>query len=119
MIPASVRQAIVIRFSTVDPLSVRTIAEVCLQEHVCAFRNGLCMPAATDAGRLGARALYVGLGFGLSPQRNAVAVLAVGLDGRLELAKDARDPGKGFYSCRTALIEPTQLLAGAPIFVEG
>jgi hypothetical protein len=77
------------------------------------------MPAATDAGRLGARALYVGPGFGLSPQRNAVAVLALGLDGRLELAKDARDPGKGFYSCRTALIEPTQLLAGAPIFVEG
>jgi len=57
----------------------------------------------------GARALYVGPGFGLSPHRNAVAVLAVGLDGPLELAKDARDPGKGFYSCRTALIEPNRL----------
>ena len=57
----------------------------------------------------GARALYVGPGFGLSPHRNAVAVLAVGLDGPLELAKDASDPSAGFYSCRTALIEPNQL----------
>jgi AraC-like DNA-binding protein len=57
----------------------------------------------------GARALYVGPGFGLSPHRNAVAVLAVGLDGPLEVAEDARDPGIGFRRCRTALIEPNQL----------
>ena len=57
----------------------------------------------------GARALYVGPGFGLSPHRNAVAVLAMGLDGALEVAEDARDPGTGFYRCRTALIEPNQL----------
>jgi AraC-like DNA-binding protein len=57
----------------------------------------------------GARALYVGPAFGLSPHRNAVAVLALGLDGSLEVAKDARDPGAGFWSCRTALIEPNQL----------
>ena len=43
----------------------------------------------------GARALYVGPGFGLSPHRNAVAVLAMGLDGPLEVAEDARDPGTG------------------------
>lgn len=57
----------------------------------------------------GARALYVGPGFGLSPHRNAVAVLAMGLDRPLEVANDARDPGTGFYRCRTALIEPNQL----------
>ena len=57
----------------------------------------------------GARALYVGPGFGLSAHRNAVAVLALGLDQLLEVAHDARDPGTGFYRCRTALIEPNQL----------
>jgi AraC-like DNA-binding protein len=57
----------------------------------------------------GARALYVGPAFDLSPHRNAVAVLAMGLDGSLEVAEDARDPGSGFWSCRTALIEPNQL----------
>jgi AraC-like DNA-binding protein len=57
----------------------------------------------------GARALYVGPGFGLSPHRNAVAVLAVGLDRPLEVANDARDPGTDFYRCRTALIEPNRL----------
>lgn len=57
----------------------------------------------------GARALYVGPGFGLSPHRNAVAVLAMCLDGLLEVAKDPRDPASGFHRCRTALIEPNQL----------
>jgi AraC-like DNA-binding protein len=33
----------------------------------------------------------------------------MGLDGPLELAKDAREPGAGFHRCRTALIEPNQL----------
>ena len=57
----------------------------------------------------GARALYVGQGFGLSPHRNAVAVLAMGLDGPIEVAEDARDPCTGFCRCRTAPIEPNQL----------
>lgn len=57
----------------------------------------------------GARALYIGPGFGLSPHRNAVAVLAMGLDRPLEVANDPRDPGTGFYRCHTALIEPNQL----------
>jgi len=57
----------------------------------------------------GARALYVGPAFGLSPHRNAVAVLAMGLDGPLEVAEDPRDPATGFWRCRTALIEPNQL----------
>jgi AraC-like DNA-binding protein len=57
----------------------------------------------------GARALYVGPGFDLSPHRNAVAVLAMGLDGPLEVAEDARDPCTGFRRCHTAVIEPNQL----------
>jgi AraC-like DNA-binding protein len=44
----------------------------------------------------GARALYVGPAFGLSPHRNAVA-------------EDPCDPSTGFWRCRTALIEPNQL----------
>src|SRR5687768_7149853 len=44
-------------------------------------------PAAAGAASMrlyswGARALYLGPALGLSPHRNAVAVLAVGLDGR-------------------------------------
>ena len=56
-----------------------------------------------------ARALYVGPGFGLTPHRNAVAVLAIGLDGPLEVARNPRDTGSGFHRCRTALIEPNRL----------
>ena len=33
----------------------------------------------------------------------------MGLDRPLEVANDARDPGTGFYRCRTALIEPNRL----------
>jgi AraC-like DNA-binding protein len=57
----------------------------------------------------GARAVYIGPAFDLSPHRNAVAVLALALDGSLEVAEDARDPGAGFSNCRAALIEPNQL----------
>lgn len=77
------------------------------------------MPALSETGYAGprrpmlvswgARALYVGPGFGLSPHRNAVAVLAMGLDQPLEVADDARDPGTGFCRYHTALIEPNQL----------
>ena len=57
----------------------------------------------------GARALYVGPAFGLSPHRNAVAVLAMGLGGPLEVAEHPCDPSTRFWRCRTALIEPNQL----------
>jgi AraC-like DNA-binding protein len=56
----------------------------------------------------GARALYVGPAFGLSAHRNAVAVLAIGLHGPLGVARDARKTHLGFFTCRTALIEPNQ-----------
>ena len=38
-----------------------------------------------------ARVLYLGPAFGLTPHRNATAVLAVGLDDQLEVADDPAD----------------------------
>lgn len=57
----------------------------------------------------GARALYVGPSLQLAAHRNAVAVLAVALDGRLQLAHVPDEPEQGFTTCRTALIEPNAL----------
>jgi AraC-like DNA-binding protein len=56
-----------------------------------------------------ARALFVGPSFALSTHRNAVAVLAVGLDGPLRLARDPRRPQAGVLACRTVLIAPNAL----------
>ena len=57
----------------------------------------------------GARALYLGPSLQLAAHRNAVAVLAVAIDGHLELAHFPELPDKGFKTCRTVLIEPGQL----------
>jgi hypothetical protein len=46
----------------------------------------------------GARVLYLGPALGLTPHRNATAVLAVALDGELEVADDPADPN-GAYRC--------------------
>jgi len=56
-----------------------------------------------------ARALYAGPSLQLAAHRNAVAVLAVALDGVLEVARAAEKPEQGFQTCRTVLIEPNQL----------
>ena len=56
-----------------------------------------------------ARALFVGPAFALSPHRNAVAVLAVGLDVPLKLARDPRRPRAGVLAHRTVLIAPNAL----------
>jgi len=56
-----------------------------------------------------ARALYVGPSLRLAAHRNAVAVLAIALDGLLELAHAPLQPEQGFQACRTVLIEPNQL----------
>lgn len=53
----------------------------------------------------GARALFIGPALGLSPHRNAVAVVAVGLQAPFELSWDARD----YRRCRSALIPPNTL----------
>lgn len=65
-------------------------------------------PSAPDRRPLlfswGARALFVGASLRLSPHRNAVAVLAVGLDAPFVLAND-----EGEVRGRSALIEPNTL----------
>lgn len=54
----------------------------------------------------GARALYLGPALGLSPHRNAVGALAVGLDGPFGVTAAPEDPSAGYRSCRTVLIPP-------------
>ncbi len=66
------------------------------------------MPAPLLVG-WGARSLYVGPSLQLDAHRNAVAVLAIALDGWLELARVPEQPALGFVRCRTALIEPATL----------
>lgn len=53
----------------------------------------------------GARALFIGPAFGLSPHRNAVAVVAVGLQAPFELSSNTHD----YRRCRSALIPPNTL----------
>jgi AraC-like DNA-binding protein len=57
----------------------------------------------------GARVLYLGPAFGLSPHRNATAVLAVGLDEALGVADDPTDPATAYRSVRSVLILPNSL----------
>lgn len=57
----------------------------------------------------GARVLYLGPSFGLTPHRNATAVLAVGLDEPLEVAADPADPATEYRSARSVLIFPNSL----------
>jgi AraC-like DNA-binding protein len=53
----------------------------------------------------GARALFIGQALALSPHRNAVAVVAVGLEAPFALSWNMRD----YCSCRSALIPPNTL----------
>ncbi len=53
----------------------------------------------------GARASYVGPGLGLSPHRNAVAVVAIGLDAPFELALSVAGEN-GSYRAREAVLIP-------------
>jgi AraC-like DNA-binding protein len=57
----------------------------------------------------GARVLYLGPAFGLTPHRNATAVLAVGLDAELEVADDPTNPAADYRSVRSVLIPPNSL----------
>ena len=57
----------------------------------------------------GARALFVGPGFRLSPHRNAVAVLAIGVDRPFGVAGNPKSTSPVYRSCRTALIPPNTL----------
>jgi AraC-like DNA-binding protein len=57
----------------------------------------------------GGRVLYLGPAFGLTPHRNATAVLAVGLDAPLEVADDPADRGTDYRVARSVLILPNSL----------
>jgi AraC-like DNA-binding protein len=57
----------------------------------------------------GARVLYLGPAFGLTPHRNATGVLAVGLDGPLDVADDPADPASRYRRARSVLILPNSL----------
>ena len=57
----------------------------------------------------GARVLYLGPAFGLTPHRNATAVLAVGLDGPLQVADDPADSATHYSAARSVLILPNSL----------
>ncbi|MGY2905893.1 AraC-like DNA-binding protein [Bradyrhizobium sp. URHC0002] len=57
----------------------------------------------------GGRALYLGPAFGLTPHRNATAVLAVGLDDQLEVADEPADRTTHYRAARSVLILPNSL----------
>jgi AraC-like DNA-binding protein len=57
----------------------------------------------------GARALYLGPALGLTPHRNAVAVLCVGYLRNFEVAHDPENADTGYVACRAALIPPNTL----------
>jgi AraC-like DNA-binding protein len=57
----------------------------------------------------GARALFIGPSLNLEAHRNAVAVVAVGLDAKFEVAIDSKKPQRGAYRVRAALIPPNTL----------
>jgi AraC-like DNA-binding protein len=57
----------------------------------------------------GARVLYLGPAFGLTPHRNATAVLAVGLDAALEIADDPAEGTTRYRAARSVLILPNSL----------
>ena len=57
----------------------------------------------------GARVLYLGPAFGLTPHRNATGVLAVGLDGVFGLADNPRAIAPRYREARSVLIPPNSL----------
>lgn len=56
-----------------------------------------------------ARTLYLGPALGLSPHRNAVAVVCAGLNGHFRVAVDPRARKPNYIRCRVALIPPNTL----------
>ena len=57
----------------------------------------------------GPRELYLGPALGLTPHRNATGVLAMALDGELEVADDPADPNGEYRSARSVLVPPNTL----------
>jgi AraC-like DNA-binding protein len=57
----------------------------------------------------GPRVLYLGPAFGLTPHRNATAVLAIALDDPFVVASDPTEDGGSYRAARSALIPPNTL----------
>jgi AraC-like DNA-binding protein len=57
----------------------------------------------------GARVLYLGPAFGLTPHRNATGVLAIALDGAIGVADDPRARSPRYREARSVLIPPNSL----------
>jgi len=57
----------------------------------------------------GARSLFIGPSLNLDAHRNAVAVVAIGLDAQFAVAIDPKRPERGARRVRTALIPPNTL----------
>jgi len=57
----------------------------------------------------GARVLYIGPAFGLTPHRNATGVLAVALDGPIDVADNPRARTPSWRRARSVLILPNSL----------
>jgi AraC-like DNA-binding protein len=67
------------------------------------------LPQGAQLYAWGARVLYVGPALNLTAHRNAVAVLALALDGSFEVAKAPGDPASAWRPTRTLLIPPDAL----------
>src|SRR5689334_14049326 len=67
------------------------------------------LPPGAKLWAWGARVLYAGPALNLSAHRNAVAVLAMGLDGPFEVAERPGDPQSPWRSVRSLLIAPDAL----------
>jgi AraC-like DNA-binding protein len=67
------------------------------------------MVTAAKLIKWGPRVLYLGPPFGLTPHRNATAVLAVALGGTLDVADDPADPNGKYRCARSVLIAPNTL----------
>jgi AraC-like DNA-binding protein len=67
------------------------------------------LPKGAQLYAWGARVLYVGAALNLTAHRNAVAVLALGLDGPFEVAEAPGDPASAWRATRSLLIAPAAL----------
>ena len=67
------------------------------------------LPADARLFAWGARVLYIGPALNLTAHRNAVAVLALGLDGPFETAATPGDPASAWTRHRALLIQPHAL----------
>jgi AraC-like DNA-binding protein len=76
-----------------------------LSKTSCVVESLTSKPSAILIG-WGARAVYVGPGFGLPAHRNAVGILALALSTPMRVAINPQDLSQGFRACRSVLIEP-------------